>query len=56
MSVRTTSPDELTAAFPVLADGGTVLVPLGPAQWSALYGMVTDRFGITWVLDTTPGA
>lgn len=53
VSVRASSADELTAAFPVLAEGGAVLVPLGPAQWSGLYGMVTDRFGITWVLDTT---
>ena len=22
------------------------------ARWSGLYWMVTDRFGITWVLDT----
>ncbi len=24
---------------------------LGPAGFSPLYGMVTDRFGVTWVLD-----
>ena len=52
VSVRTTEPEDLTAAWPTLAEGGEVLVPLGPARWSALYGMVTDRFGITWVLDT----
>ena len=56
VSARTTDPEELTRAWPKLADGGIVLVPLGPAQWSALYGMVTDRFGITWVLDTAPAA
>jgi PhnB protein len=56
VSVRTTDPEELTAAWPKLAEGGDVLVPLGPAQWSGLYGMLTDRFGITWVLDTAPAA
>jgi PhnB protein len=28
---------------------------LGPAAWgSPLYGMLTDRFGITWVLEAMP--
>ena len=31
-------------------DGATVLVPLAPAQWSALYGMLKDRYGVDWAL------
>ena len=31
--------------------GGTVRQPWGPAPWAAAYGMLTDRFGVTWVLD-----
>ena len=23
----------------------------GPAQWSPGFGMLTDRFGVTWILD-----
>ncbi|GAB3687560.1 VOC family protein [Angustibacter aerolatus] len=34
-----------------LADGGTVVEPLGPSAWAPAFGMLTDRFGITWVLD-----
>ena len=56
VSVRTTDPQRLEAAFPVLADGGEVQVPLGPSQWSGLYGMVRDRFGVVWVLDVAPAA
>ena len=56
VSVRTTEAEELTAAWPALVEGGTVLQDLGPAQWSGLYGMAVDRFGITWVLDTMPAA
>lgn len=51
VSVRATGADELTTAWEVLVDGGTVVAPLAPSPWSPLYGMVTDRFGVTWVLD-----
>lgn len=34
-----------------LVDGATVTQPLAPSQWAPLYGRLTDRFGITWVLD-----
>jgi PhnB protein len=56
VSVRTTDPAALEAAFPVLADGGEVQVPLGPSPWAPLYGMVRDRFGVVWVLDVAPAA
>lgn len=42
-----------------LADSAkAILVPLAPAPFSPLYGMLTDRFGITWILgaDTAPDA
>jgi PhnB protein len=51
VSVRGTDPDELRGCWDRLADGATVLAPLEPAGWSPLYGMLTDRFGVTWVLD-----
>jgi len=28
-----------------------IQAPLEPSSWAPLYGMLTDRFGITWVLD-----
>lgn len=51
ISVRGTDADELARRWEALIEGGTVKQPLGPAGWSPLYGMVTDRFGVTWVLD-----
>ena len=51
VSVRGDDPAELTRYWQGLADGGTVRAALGPAGYAPLYGMVTDRFGITWVLD-----
>lgn len=51
VSVRGTEAAEVTRYWQGLAAGGTVVVDLGPSGWSPLYGMVTDRFGVTWVLD-----
>ncbi|MFD0898876.1 VOC family protein [Actinomadura sediminis] len=51
VSVRGDDAGEITAYWKKLADGATVVQPLGPAQWAPLYGMLKDRFGVTWVLD-----
>lgn len=52
VSVRGDDPEEITRCFEVLAEGGHVRTPLGPAPWGTpLYGMLDDRFGITWVMD-----
>ncbi|MFE2596438.1 VOC family protein [Streptomyces sp. NPDC059396] len=45
------SAEEITTYWEKLSDGAAVLRPLGPAQWAPLYGMLKDRFGITWVVD-----
>jgi PhnB protein len=36
--------------FDALADGGNVQMPLCKTFWSPCYGMVTDRFGIGWMV------
>ncbi len=51
VSVRGDSAVELTGFWETLAQGATILQPLAPAGWSPLYGMLRDRFGVTWVLD-----
>jgi PhnB protein len=51
VSVRGTDADELTGYWNGLADGATIIQPIGPSGWAPLYGMLTDRFGVTWVLD-----
>jgi PhnB protein len=32
------------------AHARTVLIPLAPAPFAPLYGMLTDRFGVTWIV------
>ncbi|UCM86656.1 VOC family protein [Streptomyces marincola] len=51
VSVRGESAEEISALWGRLAEGSAVVRPLEPAQWAPLYGMLTDRFGVTWVLD-----
>lgn len=51
VSVRGADSAEISHYWEKLADGSTVVAPLSPAQWAPLYGMLTDRFGVTWVLD-----
>lgn len=51
VSLRGTDADEVSATWARLREGADVLVDLAPSGWSPLYGMLRDRFGVTWVLD-----
>jgi len=50
-SLQAESLDELTRYWTGLAEGAEVVEPLAASAWSAGFGMLTDRFGVTWVLD-----
>lgn len=41
---------EAGECFAALAEGGTVTAPLGKTFWSPCFGMVTDRFGMGWMV------
>ncbi|GAA2801395.1 VOC family protein [Saccharopolyspora taberi] len=43
--------EELRGYWDKLADGGTVSVPLEKQMWGDYFGMCTDKFGITWMID-----
>ena len=51
VSVRGDSAEEITELWDRLAVGSTILSELAPSQFSPAYGMLTDPFGVTWVLD-----
>lgn len=51
VSIRGTGPAEISPLWERLSSGSAVIVPLAPSGWSPLYGMLKDRFGVTWVLD-----
>lgn len=50
-SLRADSLDEITRYWNGLAEGADIIEPLAASAWSAGFGMLTDRFGVTWVLD-----
>lgn len=57
VSVRGDTADEVGALWAKLADGADIIEKYGPSQWAPGFGMLTDRFGVTWILDvTTPYA
>lgn len=41
---------EARRVFDALADGGSVRMPLEKTFWSPLYGQVTDKFGMGWMV------
>jgi PhnB protein len=50
LSLQFNTEKEVHRAFNALADGGQVTMPIGPTFWSSRFGMVTDRFGVQWML------
>jgi PhnB protein len=51
-SLSITVPDASSAEriFGALSDGGKVTMPLAKTFWSPRFGMLTDRFGIGWMV------
>ena len=45
------SREEAERLFAGLARQGEVRMPLTDAPWGAVFGMLTDRFGIQWMLN-----
>ncbi|MDO3388229.1 VOC family protein [Gilvimarinus sp. SDUM040013] len=54
LALRTDSETDAKRYFSALAEGGKIDMPLAPTFWASLYGMVTDQFGIAWMV-TVPG-
>ena len=51
VSLRGDTAEEISALWSRLSAGASILQDLAPSQWSPLYGMLKDRFGVVWVLD-----
>jgi PhnB protein len=45
---------ELTGYFQKLSTGGTVTMPLDKAPWGDSFGMCTDKFGVSWLVNISP--
>lgn len=51
MSLSGDNDAELSAYFEKLSDGGTIHEPLKVAPWGDKFGMLTDKFGIGWLVN-----
>lgn len=55
LSFATSDEAQGHAVFDKLADGGSVRMALAPAFWGGTFGMLTDRFGVDWMVSIHQG-
>jgi PhnB protein len=51
VSINCSSKEEADRYFKGLSDGAKVTMPLQETFWGAYFGMLTDKFGIHWLLN-----
>ncbi|GAC1441793.1 MAG: VOC family protein [Vulcanimicrobiaceae bacterium] len=51
LSLVSKDPVESERVFNALADGGAVSMPYGKMFWGAMFGSLTDRYGIEWMIN-----
>jgi PhnB protein len=54
LSVSVTDAGQAEKVFAALGEGGEVQMPLGETFFSPKFGMVADKFGISWMVIVTP--
>ena len=50
LSLAVSTPAEVDQYFNALAKGGKIEMPLAKTFWSPRFGMVTDKFGVGWMI------
>jgi PhnB protein len=51
ISIDGESEEEANQLFNKLSVGGKVVMPLEKMFWGALFGMITDKFGVQWMVN-----
>ncbi len=51
IALNPTDPVEAERVFTALAENGTVRMPLQETFWAVRFGMLTDQFGIPWMMN-----
>lgn len=51
ISINADSKEEADRLFNALSAGGRVTMPLNDTFWGAYFGMFTDKFGISWMVN-----
>ena len=50
LSLNVANDAEAERLFKTLGEGGQVVMPLGKTFFSAAFGMITDKFGVSWMV------
>jgi PhnB protein len=50
ISINATSQSEADRLYNGLAQGGTQVMPMSKTFWGSYFGMLTDRYGIQWMI------
>ncbi|MEJ7608129.1 MAG: VOC family protein, partial [Bryobacteraceae bacterium] len=51
LAIGLNDPERARQLFGNLADGGSVIMPLDKTYWAEAFGMVTDKFGVKWMVN-----
>ena len=51
LAIGLNDPERAKQLFANLAKGGTVVMPIEKTYWAEAFGMVTDQFGIKWMIN-----
>ncbi|MBW6515880.1 MAG: VOC family protein [Candidatus Cloacimonetes bacterium] len=54
LQICTESKEETDRVFIALSEGGGVIMPMAFAFWGDYFGMLTDKFGINWMINFNP--
>lgn len=54
VSLTVGSAEEAERIFHALSEGGDVKMPIAQTFWSPRFGMLIDRFGTPWMVNTDP--
>jgi PhnB protein len=54
LSLSVADAAEADRLFAALLDGGTVQMPIGPTFFSRRFGVLADRFGVSWMVVAPP--
>jgi PhnB protein len=51
VSIQAESAEEIETLFQALSENGKVVMPLQDMFWGARFGMLTDQFGVRWMIN-----
>jgi PhnB protein len=51
VAVQVNSPDEAERLFNALSENATITMPLQETFWAVRFGMLTDQFGVPWMIN-----